>query len=256
MIMDMFDIYDALIEGLPSNLALKSRVCGKIWTFAELSDLSAGLAMSINSVSRPPLCPEPFSSMPLRDAAALAKSWNFREAALGMAVINAWYNSPGRAESERGFELTAGRDAFEEYLDFSRGKKVAAIGSFGKLKELYAPVCSLSVIEREPGEGEFPDSSAEYLLPEQDIIFISGSTLVNKTLPRLLQLGRGAMVILTGTTAPLAKCLFDFGIDCIAGFIATNPELCRAIAEGGENRSPSKAGKRVLFTREKRRSNA
>lgn len=248
MNMNMFDIYDALIEGLPSNLKVKSHVRGKIWTFIELSDLSAGLAMSIDCATRPPLCIGNYDGMNLRDVAALSKSWNFSEAAVGMAAINAWYNEKARAEAAGAAfpEADAGeQDAFAFYLDFARGKKVASIGSFKKIRELYSPLCSLSVIEREPREGEFPDSAAEYLLPEQDIVFITASTLVNKTLPRLLQLSAGAKTVLTGTTAPLAKCLFDFGVDCVAGFVAADTELCRKIAAGGEQRSPSAAGIRV-----------
>ena len=33
---------------------------------------------------------------------------------------------------------------------------------------------------------DFLDSACEYILPEQDFVFITGMTLTNKTLPRLL----------------------------------------------------------------------
>ena len=54
------------------------------------------------------------------------------------------------------------------------------------IEELIAPLCRLSILERDPVLGDYPDSACEYILPEQDYVFITGMTLVNKTLPHLL----------------------------------------------------------------------
>ena len=81
--------------------------------------------------------------------------------------------------------------------------------------------------------GDYPDSACEYILPEQDYVFITGMTLVNKTLPRLLQICRDAKVSLVGPTVPLSPVLFGHGADNLSGFVCTEPErLDEAIRRG------------------------
>ena len=43
--MQPFDIYDALIEGLPAGLRVKSYINGKIWTMAEKWALALSLLL-------------------------------------------------------------------------------------------------------------------------------------------------------------------------------------------------------------------
>lgn len=253
--MQPFDIYDALIEGLPAGLRVKSYINGKIWTMAETDEGAYGLAMTYDAASIPPVWREDYVGMDLRDLAALSKSWNFPEAAIGMAAINAWFNKEERARAAGVLfpdPLRGVQDAFSVYLSRAEGKKVATVGSFEKAMRVYRPVCELTVLERRPRPGEYPDSACEYLLPEQDIVFLTGSAFVNKTMPRLLELCRGAETILLGPTVPLAPQLFDFGVDCLAGFVVTEPEACRRLAATGYELSPSPVGKRVRLSKEDR----
>ncbi len=251
--MQPFAIYDALIDGLPAGLRVKSYINGKIWTMVETDEPAYGLAMTFDVASVPPLWKEDYAGMDLRDLAALSKSWNFPEAAIGMAAINAWYNEHGRAERngvlfpepERGVQ-----DAFSVYLSRAEGRRVATVGSFEKAMRVYRPVCALTVLEQHPHPGELPDSACEYVLPEQDIVFVTGSAFVNKTMPRLLTLCQNAETILLGPTVPLAPQLFDFGVDCLAGFVVTEPEACRRLAATGYELSPSPVGKRVRLSKE------
>ena len=110
--------------------------------------------------------------------------------------------------------------------------------------------CALTGLEQHPQPGELPDSACEYVLPEQDIVFVTGSAFVNKTMPRLLTLCQNAETILLGPTVPLAPQLFDFGVDCLAGFVVTEPEACRRLAATGYELSPSPVGKRVRLSKE------
>ena len=130
-------------------------------------------------------------TMALRDAAALSKSWNFLEATLGVAALNAYYNSWDRVRALPGFEEAGEprddiesrteKNAFYAFRDEIAGKRVAIIGHFPHIEELIAPLCRLSILERDPMPGDYPDSACEYILPEQDYVFITGMTLVNKT---------------------------------------------------------------------------
>jgi len=67
-------------------------------------------------------------------------------------------------------------------------------------------------------------------------VFITGSTLINKTLPRLLQLSRNAFVTLLGPSTPMAPCLFKYGIDMLAGTVVYEREkVWSLIRESGGN---------------------
>jgi uncharacterized protein (DUF4213/DUF364 family) len=72
------------------------------------------------------------------------------------------------------------------FLANKKGKKVAVVGHFSLVEKQLGCKCSLSILEREPEGTDFLDSACEYILPEQDFVFITGMTLTNKTLPRLL----------------------------------------------------------------------
>ena len=80
--------------------------------------------------------------------------------------------------------------------------RIATIGHFGDI-EKYAEGRDLIVLERSPSGNDLPDPAAEYLLADRELVFITGSALTNKTLPRLLELCSGARVILVGPSGAL-----------------------------------------------------
>ena len=122
---------------------------------------------------------------------------------------------------------------FEAMREEVEGKRVAVIGHFPQLEPLAAR-CRLTILERQPQPGDLPDFAAEYVLPEQDYVFITGTTLINKTLPRLLELAASARVVLVGPSVPLTPLWFELGVAVIAGSVAVRPdEVWLATAEGG-----------------------
>ena len=88
-----------------------------------------------------------------------------------------------------------------------------------------------SVSERFPEPGDYPDTACEYLLPDADYVFISSSSFVNKTTPRLLDLaiGGGAHTVLVGPSTPMHPLLLDLGVDTVTGYVP-DPEVGRAEA--------------------------
>ena len=155
------------------------------------------------------------------EAAELVKSWDLEEAAFGLASINACLNDG------RDFHHTGEADAFLRFRDRARGKKVAVVGRFAYLEERLEPICELSVLERIPSEKDYPDPACEYILPDMDLVFITGCTVSNKTLPRLLQLSKDAFTVLAGPSTPMTEVLFRFGVDALCGFCVTDAEHCR-----------------------------
>ena len=60
-------------------------------------------------------------------------------------------------------------------------------------------------------------------------------TIINKTLPRLIELGRHARIVLVGPSVPLSPFWFEKGISSLAGTTVTDAaKIWRHVAEGGD----------------------
>ena len=56
------------------------------------------------------------------------------------------------------------------------------------------------------------------MIPQADVVAITGSSLVNRTFDGLISLCRpDAFVVVLGGTTPLSPVLFDYGVDVVAG---------------------------------------
>lgn len=212
--------YDILLGDLPGDARVARIVRGVSWTAAVLDNGQAGVAMHTVGESRPRML-ETLEGLPAREAARAALSWNFEEAGEGMAVVNACYNTEARIEA-LGCRQTG---SALEGVDLA-GRTVGFVGHLvrhsGITEELLAPATAWYIMEKEPKPGDYPDSACEYLLPRCDLVVITGSASVNKTMPRLLELSRHAEVILTGPTVTLCPQLLDLGIRRLNGCAITD----------------------------------
>ena len=238
----MWEIYDKLIEGIPDNLPVTSYVSGSNWSMDR-----CGTAMTVighNSIDRLPV---DMNNTTLKEVAALAKSWNFRVATLGMAAINAWYNTMenARALGHTDEKDELGKNAFDYMVDSLAGKKVTMIGHFPNIEKLTEGKAEISILERSPSGGDYPDSACEYLLPESDAVIITGSAFTNKTMPRLLQLSKNAMTCVVGPTTPVSSILFEYGVDLISGFCSIDPDATEKVVCQGIRRGLFKTGTMV-----------
>ena len=183
---DFFALYDCLCDNIRSDERILSTVSGDIWALAE-TEQHSGMAMHVHGTSRPAMLPDGLYRMPLRRAAEALKSWNSTEASLAMAAVNAFYNT-----EERLSELHCS-EPFENYctrgIDF-RGKTVGIVGHMHGTDEMRRDAEKIFILEREPRGGDYPDPACDYLLPQCDIVLITGSAITNKTLPHLLDLCR------------------------------------------------------------------
>ncbi len=228
----MWQLYDDLIDLIPEDVKVEECLLGCHWILVRSK--AVGIAMTPFEGSRRIRNAGNLKGMPLRELASYIKSWNFMEAALGSAALNSFINCPQSVKGLEGYIQSEDNiNAFEYLKKQITGKKVAVIGHFPDLEEL-KDICKISILERRPSEGDFPDPACEYILPEQDYIFITGTTLANKTLPRLLQLGSNSEVILVGPSTPLAPILFDYGVDMLASTVVTdNASLWKTVQECG-----------------------
>lgn len=245
---DFFAIYDALLAGLDET-ARSARVTRAVsrarWAMAESGE-HIGIAMADGTDTVAAQHPGGLEGLTLADAAAAMKSWNLREAGMGLAAANAYYNTPERIRA---------LDCAEPYENYCTaglrfdGATVGVIGHMGLTPEIHGAARKVYVIERCPRPGDYPDAACEYILPQCDYVFITGSALVNKTLPRLIELSRGAYTILTGPSVPLCPALLDLGIDRIAGMAVRDGAAMRAHVLSDAHGSPYGMGEPFLLKR-------
>ena len=229
---NMWEIYDSLIAAVPSDLRVTDCLVGINWILVRSK--TTGLAMTMqNGLGSVKNCGF-LVGMRVRDLAEYIKSWNTLEAGIGLAAINSALNTIENVEYYSGSKIEnhPQGSAFETYYPELEGKKVCVIGHFPKLEQL-KDWCNLTILERCPQPGDLPDPACEYVLPDQDYVFITATTLINKTLPRLLELSKQAKVILVGPSTPLHPLLFSMGIDGLAGSVLQDETLWQYVREGG-----------------------
>lgn len=231
----MWKIYDELIESIPKDLVIKDFIAGLNWFLVD--SCSTGMAMTPREGSRYLSFAGSIVGKKVYEVASLVKSWDNYEAALGLAAINSVINSAEKIEKLSELKICnhVQQNVFEFMKDRIKGKKVAVIGHFPDIEKL-ASICELSILERIPQKHDFPDPACEYILPQQDFVFITGTTLINKTLPRLLELSKDTYVTLVGPSTPMTKSLYKYGINMLAGTVVTEPKkVWDLIKEGGRS---------------------
>ena len=219
--------YEILQAGLPNELSVQRLIHGISWTAAVLSDGRTGVAMHTAGETVPRMF-DSLVGLPLTEAGRAMLSWNMEEASEAFAAGNAFYNAPDcrfrqeEAKTLDGVEL--------------RGRTVGMIGMMlghsNMTREDFACARRLYVFDREEKPGALPDSACEYYLPDCDLVIITGSAAVNKTMPRLLELSRGAEIILTGPSVSCCPELLGLGIRRLNGRLITDSEgMLSAIVE-------------------------
>lgn len=115
------------------------------------------------------------------------------------------------------------------------------IGGFPFIDQLKAIASEMYALELDPyqlnpRQNILPDSAAEYLIPECDLLIATGSTLINKSMERILALaGKGkAYTVILGPSTIMSEVLFDYGADMVAGAEVLKPEaILNKISQSG-----------------------
>jgi uncharacterized protein len=247
-----WSIYDELIDNIPDTITVRDCVVGVHWV--AICSTGMGLAMTIIDNERSTSYTGSIVGSSLKRIAELAKSWNNIEASIGVAAINSYYNSIEIIEKNWGRQTfnESNDNVFDEMLPDLANKRVAVIGHFPAL-DAVSKIANLSILERNPQKGDFPDPSCEYILPEQDFVFITGVTFTNKTLPRLLTLSKKVKCILVGPSVPLTPVLLSKGVSVLAGTVVLDElVVLQNIKEGGDRSIFKNGAKMIRFRRESR----
>jgi len=247
----MWAIYDDLIESIPDDLTVLDCMHGLHWTLVS-SQAGTGTAMTVRG-GQDGCKYQELIGMPIKELAGYIKSWNMLEASMGQAAINSALNTPTQVSAITGRDFGYSTEpetsnGFDRYLPDIKGKKVAVIGHFPNIDSLKS-ICQLSILERMPQEFDFPDPACEYILPEQELVFITGTAFINKTMPRLLQLARDSRIILVGPSVPVSPVLFDYGVDTIASTVILDQKMIWRVVKQGGKLKAFKSGARMVSIR-------
>ena len=226
-----------LIENLIATLPdephpVRAIVSGLHWT--AVASRYCGLASSLWSESLPEVeipAARDWLGQSAQDLARLALSNNHLEAAVGMAAINSLMvpNPPGALDL----------NAHEWLLANGSGKKIAMVGHFPFAEEIRSIAKTFWVLEKNPRPGDLPASESRNLIPEADIVAITGSAFVNHSIDEVVGYCRSSStVLILGPSTPLSHLLFNYGISILSGTYVVNEEMVlKSIQEGATNRN-------------------
>jgi uncharacterized protein len=245
----------AAIAGILKDepITVERTVIGLFFTGVKLSNGIAGAcATPIKTIPEAVCCPSSAMAMPFpgkfkgRPALALAHeglaAGGIRRA-VGIAAMNALADTCWRRRPHPLMELKSGVDAFDA-TEIRPGDKVVVVGAFVPfLKALKARRQPFLVLEQDPAtlkadELPFfrPAEMADSVVPEADVLLVTGTTLLNDTLERLLSFARpDARVTMVGPTVGLLPDAFlARGADILGSVRIVAPdEFLDVLAEGG-----------------------
>jgi uncharacterized protein len=241
------DILSMLLADLPDLQVLEVRI-GVHWT-AVVADLDGkqqvGLAATLheghNHTREADIQPAgELTRLGSRQLAGWSLESHLLRASVGVAALN--------ASLHRFPENWQEANAEEVIAIHGVGKKVVLVGHFPFVPGLRNRVGELVVLEQNPGPGDLPASAAPEVIPQADVVAITGMTLTNHTLDALLALRRPeAFTLLIGPSTPLDPILFDCGIDWLSGAQVTQvDQVLRAISQGANFHQVRQAGVRLV----------
>jgi uncharacterized protein (DUF4213/DUF364 family) len=225
------NIIDELLLALPQQeIGVRDVRVGPFWTVAWTAR-GAGLA----STQRDPHSPHGESLIhwagdltdhSANELAVLLRSPSPMETGLGMAAVNALLDvDEARLNS---------RNAREEIIRRGEGKRVVIVGHFPFINSVRRVAGHLDVLELAPGPGELPTSAAAEVIPDADVVAITGTSLINRTFETIIEHRQpGTFVLMLGPTTPLSPLLFDHGVDLLAGTQVVDPVEALTVAGQG-----------------------
>lgn len=229
-------VYDLIAERAANSAAVEEVLIGLTWTLAQ-SEAGYGLAMSPMMQTRTLTWSGTLTGKTVSGLLPWLRSWNPYEATVAMALANSVINTHSPLLQQAcPIDSSGNLSVFEFFAPLLKGQRVVVIGRYPGL-DRFQQELDITVLERQPGEGDLPDTACEYLLPQADWVFLTATSLINKTFPRLAELSQNAALVLMGPTLPWLAELADFGVDFIAGVAVDDAaQLRRTVAEGGGTR--------------------
>ena len=225
-------IIDALLNSLQADAPVRQVLVGAFWTAVVLvtDPPRCGLASTLRAETHHEGPPVPRAGRLLehsgRELAEWLRSPRILEASIGMAAFNALLE----ADELSCIDL----NAEEIIVQRGTGKRVAIVGHFPFVERVRRVAEVFWVLELRPRPGDLSAAQAEEVLPQADVVALTGTSLLNHTFDDLIALcGPEAFVVLLGASAPLSPVLLERGVDAVSGTrVVDVPAVLSAVGEG------------------------
>jgi uncharacterized protein len=250
------------------SLTVERAVMGVFFTGVKLSDGSGGICATLmKEVPDAVCCPSssaqihPPGRIRGRQAIHFLEDLTARSPlrrVLAIAVLSALCAAVRKSAPPGDYAIHRGVDALDA-VDVPRGAYVVIVGAFVPvIKAMKARGQSFRILEKDPAtlkadEMRFyaPAEQAPLEVPKADVLFVTGTTLINDTLEPILAVAKpGAKIVVVGPTASLSpEPFFRRGVSLVGGVDVTDPDLLLdLLAEGGSGHHFfGKAAERVVM---------
>jgi uncharacterized protein (DUF4213/DUF364 family) len=234
-------------------IRIERAVFGLFFSGVKLSTGHGGVCYTpVKEMPEAVYCPSSARAMPLsgrlrgRTAAEFLEyifDKNILKRTLGIAALNALSTLYWQLKPPTDYTIEYGLNAFDS-VDPARYDHSVVVGALvPMLKKLLSADAPFTVMEMDPRtlkgkelDHYLPPSEADKCVPKADLMVITGVTVLNDTLPGLLELRKpGAEIIVTGpTVSMLPDAFFKRGVTTLGGIVVTDAdELLDLLCEGG-----------------------
>jgi uncharacterized protein len=216
-------VLQTLLHDLPETPRVTDIFVGANWILALVDD-AAGVASTPKQIS-----PESRFQIghhalnePAHEIARLLLSEDETTAAVGLAVLNALHQ-PDESRLTKA-------DAADWLSAQCAGKHIAIFGRFPFIEDEIRPFArKVTIFEQTPQNDESSSTEIATLLPDAEIVAITGSTIINHTIDTILPHVRpGSIVVMLGPSTPLNERLFECGIHALFGVRVADVEQVKA----------------------------
>jgi len=245
-IMSEDNILSAILQTLPNGL-VKGVYVGLHWTAVVVEKegkQQCGLAATLKAEHNHEKGADVPQAGELTKLGALelahwVKSRHVTQVSIGMAAVNALLPQDTYPYVEK--------NASEIILEKGKGKHVCLVGHFSFADQIRNEVGNLSILELNPRSGDLPAALAPEIIPEADLLAITGMTFINHTLEKLLSYcNPKTYVMVLGPSTPLTPLLFEYGIHYISGAVIKDIEATvRTLMEGANFHQIRQAGAKL-----------
>ncbi len=235
------------------SIRVERAVFGLFFSGVKLSTGHGGLSFTpVKELPQAVCCPSSARAMPLsgrlagRTALEMLEDLdqdNVLRKALAVASLNALSSLCQEKDPPQDYEIVYDADAFD-MVTIPQGGKTVVVGALvPMLKKLIAAQADFTVLEQDIRtlkgqelEHFAPAEDAPRHVPDADLLVITGTTVLNDSLPGLLELAKaGSEILVTGPTASMVPdAFFKRGVTLTGGIVVTDPDaLLDVISEAG-----------------------
>lgn len=178
----------------------------------------------------------------LQSLAEWVLSDNLVEAGVGMAALNA------ALDVDTSMAKALNASAF--ILERCENQNVCVVGHFPFVKDVKAKAKNCWVLEKRDIAGDLPASAAKEVIPQCDMVAVTGTALINHSMEQILSLvPKKAFTIVLGPSTPLSPIWFNYPVDAYSGTLISDEERAVKCVQQGATFKQIKGTKLISYIR-------